>query len=127
MPGQIYRLKSLLQALALYIEARGRLVQIEAREAAASSVGALVVAVLMLGAILFGWLLALPALVWLLAKSQGWPWTHVALGAAAAHLLFAIILLFVLKARLRRFKAFEETCNQFKYDREWLKNSADSD
>lgn len=127
MSGQIYRLRALLQSLALYIEARGRLVQIELREAASGSVGVLVFAVLMLGAILFGWLLALPALVWLLAKSQGWPWTHVALGAAGAHLLLAFIFFLALKSRLRRFKAFEETCNQFKHDRAWFKSSADSD
>jgi uncharacterized membrane protein YqjE len=127
MPGQIYRLRSLLQALALYIEARGRLVQIEAREAAAGSIGALVFAVLMLGAVLFAWLLALPALIWLLAKSQGWPWAYVALWTALGHLLLAFVFFIALRARIGKLKAFEETVNQFKRDSEWFKNTADSD
>ncbi|HYF35553.1 MAG TPA: phage holin family protein [Prosthecobacter sp.] len=127
MPGQIYRLRSLLQALALYIEARGRLVQIELREAAGGSVGILVLAVLMLGAVLFAWLLALPALIWLLAKSQGWPWAYVTLGVAGVHVVLAFIFFLVLKSRLRRLKAFEETCNQFKRDSAWFKSNADSD
>jgi uncharacterized membrane protein YqjE len=127
MPGQIYRLRSLFQALALYIEARGRLVQIELREAAGGSIGVLAFAVLMLGAVLFAWLLALPALVWLVAKSQGWPWAYVALTAAGIHLVLAFIFFLLLKARLRAFKAFEETCNQFKKDSAWFKSTADSD
>jgi uncharacterized membrane protein YqjE len=83
--------------------------------------------VLVVGALLFAWLLAAPAIVWLIAKSQGWPWPRVALGAAALHLLAAVAAFLNLRSRLRRFKAFDETFNQFQRDREWLSRSADSD
>ncbi|MDZ4289702.1 MAG: phage holin family protein [Prosthecobacter sp.] len=127
MPGQIHRLKSLLHALALYVEARGKLLQIEAQEAASKSVGGVVLAAIMAACVFCGWLLAAPALVWLVAKSQGWHWTYVALGAAGVHLGLAFVCFLVLKAKLRRFKAFEETFQQFQRDREWLSNSTNSD
>jgi uncharacterized membrane protein YqjE len=127
MPGQIHRIKSLLHALALYVEARGRLLQIEAQEAGSKSLGVLILAVVMLICLFGAWLLAAPALVWLLAKSQGWHWTHVALGAAGLHLALAVICFLAVKGRLRRLKAFEETFNQFQRDREWLSTSTDSD
>ena len=127
MPGQIHRLKSLLHALVLYVEARGKLFQIEAQEAASKSLGSFMVAAIMVACLFFGWLLAMPALVWLLAKSQDWPWTHVALAAAALHLMLAFLCLLGLKAQIRRFKAFEESFQQFQRDREWLSSSTNSD
>lgn len=127
MPGQIHRFKSLLHALALYVEARGKLFQIEAQEAASKSIVGVAVAAFMAACVFCGWLLATPALVWLVARSQGWHWSSVALGAAALHLFLAFLCCLVLRARLRRFKAFEETFQQFKRDREWLNRNTNSD
>jgi uncharacterized membrane protein YqjE len=127
MAGQIHRLKSLLHALALYLEARGRLLQIEVQEAAAKSVGGVVLAAVLAACVFCAWLLAAPALVWLVAKSGGWPWTHVALVAAALHLALAFGVFLLLKSRLKGFKAFEETFQQFQRDREWLSQNAESD
>ncbi len=120
MEFQFSRLTSLLRSLALYIEARGRLLQIEVKEAGVHFSGILVMAVLLAGCLLCGWLLALPALVWMVAESQGWHWSRVALGAAGLHLFFGLVLLGMLMARLRRLKVFEETINQFQRDREWI-------
>lgn len=114
------RVNSLLRALALYVEARGRLLQIEAREAGSRFSIILVLAVLLSGSFLVAWMLTMPALIWLIADKQGWPWWYVALGAAALHLLFALVLSFALLVRLKKMRIFEETFHQFQRDRESL-------
>lgn len=120
MDLEVSRVKSLLRALALYSEARGRLLQIEAQEAGTKFTSIIVLAVVLSGCLLCGWMLALPALIWLISQSQGWPWHFVALGAAGLHLLFGFIFLLMLLSRLRRLRVFEETFHQFQRDREWL-------
>lgn len=120
MDTEVSRVRSLLRALALYVEARGRLLQIEAQEAGTKLITILVLAFLMSGFLLFGWMLALPALVWLIADSQGWELWRVALGAAGIHLFLGIIFLIGLKTRLQKLRVFEETFNQFLRDRETL-------
>jgi uncharacterized membrane protein YqjE len=120
MDLEVSRLKSLLRALALYGEARGRLLQIEAQEAGVQFTAMLVLAAIASGCLLCGWLLAVPAFVWLVADWQGWPWWKVALGAGGMHLLFGLIFLLRLRSMLRRLQVFEETFRQFQRDREWL-------
>ena len=120
MDLEVSRLKSLLRALALYGEARGRLLQIEAQEAGVQFTAMLVLAAIASGCLLCGWLLAVPAFVWLVADWQGWPWWKVALGAGGMHLLFGLIFLLRLHSMLRRLQVFEETFRQFQRDREWL-------
>lgn len=120
MDLEVSRVKSLLRALALYAEARGRLLQIEAQEAGTKFTSIIMLAVVLSGCLLCGWMLALPALVWLIAQYQGWPWHFVALGAAGLHLLLGFIFLLMLLSRLRRLRVFEETFHQFQRDREWL-------
>lgn len=117
------RVTGLLRAIALYVEARGRLLQIEGQEAGqrlSSSVGLFVVT---MSCFMFGWLLALPALVVILAQIVGWTWAEVALAGAGFHLFLGLVLLIMLKVKLRRMRLFEETFNQFLRDREWLASS----
>lgn len=120
MDLEVSRLKSLLRALALYAEARGRLLQIEAQEAGVKFTGLLVLAAVLSGCLLCGWLLAMPSLVWIISESRGWPWHKVALGMAGLHLCLGLILALRLRALLLRLKVFEETFHQFQRDREWL-------
>ncbi len=110
----------LLRILALYAEARGRLLHIEGQEAGGRLAGLTGMFMLSLTALIIGWLLAAPALVWLVAEYNGWHWTRVALVAAGLHLLLGLCFLAVLKTRLRSLRLFEETFNQFRRDREWL-------
>ncbi|HRJ10040.1 MAG TPA: phage holin family protein [Prosthecobacter sp.] len=119
------RLKSLLRALALYAEARGRLLQIEAREAGAHLAAVMMAAALTAGSLLAGWLLALPALVWLLAEGISRPWWQVALAVAGLHFLAALAGAVFLALRLRRMTVFDETFRQFQKDREWISGSHD--
>ncbi|MFM7603610.1 MAG: phage holin family protein [Prosthecobacter sp.] len=112
-----------LRSMALYVEARGRLLQIEAQETGVrvSSLAAHVV--ITLASVIIGWMLAAPAVVWMIAEKSGWHWTHVALCGGGAHLIAGVLLLIVLKAKLKRLQFFEETFNQFRRDREWLANN----
>lgn len=110
----------LLRAVALYIEARGRLLHIEGQEAGNRLTNLSGMFMLALGAFVIGWMLAAPALVWIIADSNGWHWTRVALAGAGIHLFLGVLLLAGLKSRLRGMQLFEETFNQFRRDREWL-------
>ena len=110
----------LLRAVALYIEARGRLLHIEGQEAGNRLTNLSGMFMLALGAFVIGWMLAAPALVWIIADSNGWHWTRVALAGAGIHLFLGLLLLAGPKSRLRGMQLFEETFNQFRRDREWL-------
>jgi uncharacterized membrane protein YqjE len=110
----------LLRAVALYFEARGRLFHIEGQEAGTRLSGLAGMFMVAFAALLIGWLLAAPALVWIIAESSGWHWTRVALAGAGIHLFLGFLFLAGLKSRLRGLKLFEETFNQFRRDREWL-------
>ena len=110
----------LLRAVALYIEARGRLLHIEGLEAGSRLTNLSGMFMLALAAFIIGWMLAAPALVWIIADSNGWHWTRVALVGAGIHLFLGLLLLAGLKSRLRGMQLFEETFNQFRRVREWL-------
>ncbi|MCF7784903.1 MAG: phage holin family protein [Prosthecobacter sp.] len=110
----------LLRAVALYIEARGRLLHIEGQEAGSRLINLTGMVMLAFAAFGIGWMLAAPALVYIIAESNGWPWTRVALAGAGIHLFLGLLLLAGLKSKLRGMQLFEETLNQFSRDREWL-------
>lgn len=118
MDTKVSRVKSLLHTLALYVEARGRLLQIEAQEAGTRLVEIVILVVVLLAFLLFGWMVALPALIWLVADTQDWPVWKVALWTAAAHLLLAFISALTLRAKLKGLRIFEETFRQFQKDRD---------
>lgn len=115
------RMKALLAALARYAEARGRLLQIEAREAGGQFAGLLLLTAAAAGSLFAGWLVALPALVWWLAGALDRPWPQVALALAVAHLAAGLAALTLLRRRLRRLAVLEETFRQFDKDRAWLR------
>ncbi|MBE7495422.1 MAG: phage holin family protein [Verrucomicrobiaceae bacterium] len=117
------RVTGLLRAVALYVEARGRLLQIEGQEAGQRLAGTMGLFVMTTSCLVFGWLLALPPVVLLVAQAVGWHWSRVALAGAGLHLFLGILFLILLKLRLRRMRLFEETFNQFRRDREWLASS----
>lgn len=116
----------LLRAVALYVEARGRLLHIEGQEAGSRLVNLSGMFVLAFAALVIGWMLAAPALVWVIAESYGWHWTRVALCGAGIHLFLGLLLLAGLKSRLRGLHLFGETFNQFRRDREWLHSNKNS-
>lgn len=110
----------LLRSIALYVEARGRLLHIEGQEAGARAAGLAGMFIFALVALIIGWMLAAPAVVWIIAEKTGWHWTHVALAGGGSHLFVGLLLIIGLKHRLRSFRPFEESFQQLSRDREWL-------
>ncbi len=110
----------LFRSLALFVEARGRLLQIEGQEAGARLSNLTGMFMLVLALVIIGWMLAAPALVWIIAEANGWHWTRVALAGAGIHLFLGLLFLAGLKSRLRSLRLFEETFQQLRRDREWL-------
>lgn len=119
------RLRALVRTLLHYIEARGELLQIEAREAGSKSIFLVVAIVIALTALIFGWLMALPALVWIIAHKGGWHWSEVSLVGAAIHLVVCILGLLVFKIKLRQFRVFEDSIRELGKDRDWLTSESD--
>jgi uncharacterized membrane protein YqjE len=109
-----------LGTVALYAVARLQLLQLEAREAGSRSLSLLLLAVLALGVLGSGWLIAVPALVWLAAETFSIPWHIAALAAAALHILVGGLLLALLKRKIAGLKLFEDTVNELQKDRQWL-------
>ncbi len=103
-----------------YLDARGKLLQIEAQESAQDLVVVLIRGVMAAILALTGWLLTVPALLWLLSQSQGWPVAHTFVFAGLAHLLFALIFVRTIKSRLTHASWFSDTLDQFKKDRAWI-------
>jgi len=122
METEVSRVRSLLRTLALYVEARGRLLQIEAQEAGTHLSEITILVAVACGSLLFGGMLALPALVWLVAETMHWPWYQVALCTAGILIFLGIVFLITLKVRLKKLRIFEETFHQFQRDRECLGN-----
>jgi uncharacterized membrane protein YqjE len=113
-------LRGLAQTLALYVEARLRLFQIESQEAGGQIASLAFLAVLFVGSLLIAWMIAVPALIWLIARQTAWHWSYIALITAGVHLLASFLTLLVLKQRLRKARLFEESIRQFQHDRRWL-------
>ncbi len=107
-----------------YLQARLKLAGIEGKEA---SVHAAIIAALALGALValvFGYFLLLLAIVFLVALAFGGgnAWIWVLLGTAAIHLVGALILLLLARARLGA-PVFPLTLEEFKKDQEWLRTT----
>lgn len=119
-PPRPSALRELAQTLTHYVEARLRLFQIELQEAGGKLALLAILLTLLIGSLLIAWMIAVPAVIWLVAQQTGWHWSRVALMTAGLHLLASLFTLFVLKHRLRKARLFEESIRQFQHDREWL-------
>jgi uncharacterized membrane protein YqjE len=113
-------LRGLPASLLVYLEARGVLLTIEAREAfdhlVRSAAWGAVAAMLAFS----GWLPLMAALIWLGTGWTGWQWWEVSLVAGGAHLVLAACVFLIVMRRLRGVRLFEHTVHQFRKDREWL-------
>jgi uncharacterized membrane protein YqjE len=116
-PSQI---RGLAQASLLYLEARGKLFQIEAQEAG-SNIGRVIVrAVVAFGLLAGAWLLIVPAGIMFAAEKTGKDWQHMALIVAAVHLVAGLGLALHARSLFKRLHLFDESINQFQRDREWV-------
>ena len=123
--GIFGHVSALLAAKLAYLRARLELAGLEGREAVAHYGVILGLAVGGLIALVFGYLLAVIALVFLVAHLIGgeMAWIWVLLGAAALHFLGAAVLVLVAKSRLG-VPMFSASLDELKQDQEWLKTNA---
>jgi uncharacterized membrane protein YqjE len=119
--GLLENLLALLTALAEFFESRFALV---AQESKAAAVQLLILAGCLIFALLLcavGYVFFITGVVVGLAHLAGISWPWIALAAAAAHFIFALILLLVARSRITK-PLFRNTRAELKKDREWLKN-----
>lgn len=112
--------RGLAEASFSYLEARGRLLQLEAQEAGQSIGRLFVVGLIGICCFILAWILLVPVVIWGLSKWGGWPWPTVAGGLATAHLLVGILCLLTLRLRAARLRLFEESIEQCRRDRECI-------
>lgn len=113
------RLQEFARASFLYLEARGKLFQIEAQEAGGKTARVFVLGVVALGLLAGAWLLVVPAAVSVIAEKTSRDWREIAFILALAHFAIGIALAWRARAVFKKLKLFEESINQFQRDREW--------
>lgn len=116
---------ALLAAKLAYWRARLELAGVEGKEAAVHAAIILGLAIAGLIAVVFGYFFLILALVFLIAQAFGGgsAWIWVLLGAAVVHLVGAVILILIARAKLGT-RLFPLTLDEFKKDQEWLKTNA---
>jgi uncharacterized membrane protein YqjE len=115
--------RGLAQAGLLYLEARGRLFQIEAQEAGQKLSRVVVLAVVALVFLVFAWLLLMPVAVFTISELGGWSWKRVAAVMGGFHLFIGFGCLLRLRSVAKGLRLFEESINQCHRDRECVRQS----
>ena len=113
-------LKGLAGPLLQYLEARGVLLSIEAREVFLQIVRVTVLAGITAFSAFTGWLLLNAALLSVLMDRFDWTWQKAACILGAGHFLLALLSFAVVRSRLTAVQWFADTLNEFKKDRAWL-------
>lgn len=104
-----------------YLEGRGLLLSIEAKEALRQVISLLILTVTCCVVIIAGWLLLATAVVGLLTKFIGWFWVKAVAVTGGIHVLIAAGLALLIWRRLKQATWFADTLNELKKDRVWLK------
>ncbi len=103
-----------------YLEGRGLLLSIEAREALKQVVNLGIWLAVAVVAIFAGWLLLATTLVGALTHWLGWSWLTAAGVAGGLHILVALAAGFLMWKRLTTARWFADSINELKKDRAWL-------
>ena len=103
-----------------YVEARGLLLTIEAREALQHVVGLVIWLAIAVVAVFAGWLLLATTLVGVLTGALGWSWVKATAVAGATHILIALTAGLVMRKRLTTACWFADSLNELKKDCAWL-------
>lgn len=115
-------LQRLMAPILKYLEGRGTLLAIEAREALRQIILLVVILAVGVVAIFAGWLLLVTALVGWLTSYAGWSWVMAVAVTGGAHVLTALAAAFIMWMRLGKARWFSDTLNELKKDRTWLLN-----
>jgi len=119
--GLLNNLIALGSALAGFFESRATLFT---RESKTALIQLVVIAACVIEAVMFfafGYVFLIAAAVFGIATVTHVSWILIALGAAAVHFLFALILLLIAQLKMRR-PLFRATIEELKKDRQWLEN-----
>lgn len=100
-----------------FVSSRVELLSLEAKEAGASVARKVVYAVFGVCCLMVAWLAGVAGLIGWIAVAGG-PWYFVALGAAAFHVLLAVIAVLLLRRPVP--PAFTHSKAELSKDREWL-------
>jgi len=119
MPMKKHRL---MEPVLSYVEARLSLLNLETKEALQQSLALLVLALVVIISIFIIWMLATTALVGLLTDYLGGGWIKAVLWTAGLHALIVGIAGTLLWLRFRGSTWFADTLNEFRKDRQWLRN-----
>ncbi|GAA5119127.1 phage holin family protein [Luteolibacter yonseiensis] len=108
------------EALMALIASRVALIQLESKDVAKAGIRSAIYLAATFVCVLSTWALFLAGGIALVSELTRWPWSLVALSAAALHLLAAFIL--VRLAKPKGTPAFPVTRSEFQKDREWIEN-----
>jgi membrane protein len=104
-----------------YLEGRGLLLSIEAKEALGQAAVILVMAAICCVAVFVAWSLLAVSLVGVLTSQLDWFWVKAAAVTGAAHLLAAAAVGLLIWKKIVKGAWFAETFNELKKDRLWLR------
>lgn len=106
-----------------YLEGRGMLLSIEAKEALGQSATILILAAIACVTLFVAWSLLAISLVGLLANYFDWSWVNAVAVTGGAHLLAAIVVALLIWRRVVKGAWFAETFKELKKDRIWLRGT----
>ncbi len=106
-----------------YLEARGLLLSLEAKEALSQSLGLLIGAAVVCVATFAAWLLIVTALVGFLTNVLAWTWVSAVAVTGVVHLLLIAGICAWIWHSLKGMKWFAHTVEELKHDRQWLKGT----
>jgi uncharacterized membrane protein YqjE len=115
--------RSLLDSVLTYVQARGQLLQLESKEASSAVTRKAILYFFGACSFAFAYALTIIAAVFLVHRHFDIPWEFVAFGAAGIHLILACLLVIIAKAPFRR-GLFRHTRNEFEKDRQWLQKKS---
>lgn len=113
--------KSLAALILKYLEGRGIILAIEAREASQQVVVMILWLLMSAMAAFAGWLLLAVSLVEALSARSGWSWAMASATVGSAHIVIALGLALAVMKRLSSARWFPDSINEIKKDRTWLR------
>ena len=104
-----------------YLEGRGLLLSVEAREAFRQALGLIVLLLVLAVSLFAGWLLLAGAFAEWLAEETKWSPTQAALATGGLHVLIAALAGLWMWRRITKARWFADSLNEFRKDRLWLR------
>ena len=106
------------EAIPCLISSRISIIQAEAKEAAGSAIGKVVLLTIAAACVVLAWLLIVAGIIGVIVVTSSWQWYQAAFAVAGGHLLVAAIAF--LLSRSKSADSFPLTRAEFEKDREWL-------